>query len=379
METQAALIIYPREHFAIAVLMNFEGAVPYPYAEKLYKAVLGELWQINVYTKLASDRPTLRGMSEAFTYGMQYFEQHGKPLTTDDKELADAFTYFNSIPTLPGDDAAQRVTNGRHPQANQAFVRMASFMASRLSAANSRTFNDYFRRGMIPFFADYIRLYKSDPSVPAGLRFTPKFEEQVNAWDREWARTWNDSTRDLEISVGTDLESAGRLMRESFAGASLYPNFEPAIESLTDSLVVQGETAKALRSATLAAEIYPESAMANLELGMTTILAGDYDKALAAFRKAKEADPAEASPGTFNRFAYYLAEYASPESAVRMLEAAVELYPRDANLYDSIGELALKLGQKEKAIRSYQKALEIDPNYTNAAGAREALKKLGQR
>jgi tetratricopeptide (TPR) repeat protein len=62
-----------------------------------------------------------------------------------------------------------------------------------------------------------------------------------------------------------------------------------------------------------------------------------------------------------------------------MLEAAVLLYPRDANLYASFGELALNLVQKEKAIRSYQKALEIDPNYTNAAGAREALKKLGQR
>ena len=74
-----------------------------------------------------------------------------------------------------------------------------------------------------------------------------------------------------------------------------------------------------------------------------------------------------------------MAETGITDDAFTQLLIASELYPQDANLYDSIGDLTIKLGQKDKAIRAYEKALEIDPNYANAPAAREALKKLKQQ
>jgi tetratricopeptide (TPR) repeat protein len=52
---------------------------------------------------------------------------------------------------------------------------------------------------------------------------------------------------------------------------------------------------------------------------------------------------------------------------------ARELHPEDANLCDSTGEFHLAAGRRDEAIRWYEKALEIDPEFENA---REMLDKL---
>ena len=59
-----------------------------------------------------------------------------------------------------------------------------------------------------------------------------------------------------------------------------------------------------------------------------------------------------------------------------ILQTAIELYPQEANLYDSLGEFQFKKGEKAKALESYKKALEKNPKFGNAAGAKEIVKKL---
>jgi Tfp pilus assembly protein PilF len=44
----------------------------------------------------------------------------------------------------------------------------------------------------------------------------------------------------------------------------------------------------------------------------------------------------------------------------------VEAYPQSANVYDSLAEAQLKSGNKAEAIRNYEKALSIDPNFQSA-------------
>jgi tetratricopeptide (TPR) repeat protein len=66
------------------------------------------------------------------------------------------------------------------------------------------------------------------------------------------------------------------------------------------------------------------------------------------------------------------------DEAMALLSTAIELYPKEANLYDSLGEFQLRKGDKVKALASYQKALEVDPNFSNAAAAREVVKKLSE-
>ncbi len=64
------------------------------------------------------------------------------------------------------------------------------------------------------------------------------------------------------------------------------------------------------------------------------------------------------------------------DEGMLILQTAIELYPQEANLYDSLGEFQLKKGEKAKALASYQKALATNPEFGNAAGAKEIVKKL---
>jgi len=51
------------------------------------------------------------------------------------------------------------------------------------------------------------------------------------------------------------------------------------------------------------------------------------------------------------------------------------LFPSAANAYDSLAETYLLKGDREAAIRNYQKALEIDPQLGSAKAALDRLQK----
>ncbi len=78
-----------------------------------------------------------------------------------------------------------------------------------------------------------------------------------------------------------------------------------------------------------------------------------------------------ASPSSLNNFAYNLERIGKREAAIELLKTAIELYPKDANLHDSLGEFYAKSDMKAKAIEFYQKALALDAGYPNAAKARK--------
>lgn len=377
-ETQTYLLILPAHNFAIAVAMNFEGAVPFPYAEKLYQAVFNEPWSIPVYTKNEKDRLLLRAMNEAYNYGMRYLDQYQKPFTADNKELGEAFAYFNNILRLSPQEASRQISKGRHPQANQAFVKMASFMGAKLRETGGQfKFKNYYQRGAIAFFADYINWYKKNPSHPAELRFSEEFEKQAARMNADWAKSWNNYTRELQITDAADLKKIGKLLHNTFSSLSVYPNFESDFEFLASAHAYRGDIKKALEIGEMNVNLYPNSAQAVGMLGVNYVIAGNQEKAVVLFKRANEIDPnAEGSPDLLNFFAYDLSEKGLPEAGLRLLETAVEMYPANPNLYDSLGDFYVKSGQKGKAIQSYEKALEIDPNYPNAANAKELLKKL---
>ena len=51
----------------------------------------------------------------------------------------------------------------------------------------------------------------------------------------------------------------------------------------------------------------------------------------------------------------------------------VESFPQSSNVYDSLGEAYMINGDKDLAIKNYQKSVELDPKNSNGI---EALKKL---
>lgn len=74
-----------------------------------------------------------------------------------------------------------------------------------------------------------------------------------------------------------------------------------------------------------------------------------------------------------NRFGYFLLNAKRLDEAVEIFKLNVEYYPNSANVYDSLGDALQAAGKKDEAIRAYEKALSIDPNYPSSL---ENLKKL---
>jgi len=74
-----------------------------------------------------------------------------------------------------------------------------------------------------------------------------------------------------------------------------------------------------------------------------------------------------------NQFGYSLLGAKRIDEAIEIFKLNVEFYPNSANVYDSLGDAYQAAGRKEEAIKAYEKALSIDPNYASSA---ENLRRL---
>jgi len=64
----------------------------------------------------------------------------------------------------------------------------------------------------------------------------------------------------------------------------------------------------------------------------------------------------------FNAAGYRLIDFGMLEEAVEIFKMNIDLFPKSANAYDSMGEAYLFLGDKEKAIGCYKKIKTLDPS-----------------
>ncbi len=386
-ETRTLLYILPAQRLAIAVGVNFEGSNPGTYVERLFQLLTGTPVDTNIYSSDKLNAAMAEAMKATFDYGLANFERTQKGMATDDKEIAEAFSAFNSAVDAESlksnpKEASTRIREGVHPVSKHAFTKVGSYMAQRLRMKNGPSaLNSYPAKGGLAFFEDYIALTKDDASIPKEMRFTESFETIVSAMARDWNKSNSEYVRQLWLMPDTDLDAVARTLRQNFAGVTVYPSLVDDLFSLTRQFVLSGERAKAAKTSQLGVEFYPEAALTNFMAGVTSILNKDQAAAIAALKKSAALNPnpnGPASAGGLNNVAYQLAGVGMVDDAIAILKVAIQLYPKEANLYDSVGEFQLKKGDKAKALESYKKALEIDPNFGNAAAAREIVKKLAE-
>jgi len=108
------------------------------------------------------------------------------------------------------------------------------------------------------------------------------------------------------------------------------------------------------------------------EVVRAAVLDKDIEGARRAIRKYR-ADPVNFYANfesDLNRLGYILMEQKQLEAAVQIFQLNVESYPDSANVYDSLGEAYADHGDRELAIKSYEKAVQLNPNNQ---GAKEAL------
>jgi CubicO group peptidase (beta-lactamase class C family) len=89
--------------------------------------------------------------------------------------------------------------------------------------------------------------------------------------------------------------------------------------------------------------------------------------------KKSGSDKYKVDEGTLNGLGYRLLYSGQEQDAIAIFQRNVQEYPNSSNVYDSLGEAYAKVGQKELAIKNYEKALELNPKNQNAA---DTIKKL---
>ena len=75
-----------------------------------------------------------------------------------------------------------------------------------------------------------------------------------------------------------------------------------------------------------------------------------------------------------NQLGYSLLYGGHQQDAITVFQRNVQDYPQSSNAYDSLGEAYMQTGEKDLAIKNYEKSLELNPKNDNAKGR---LKKLG--
>lgn len=97
------------------------------------------------------------------------------------------------------------------------------------------------------------------------------------------------------------------------------------------------------------------------------------EPALQSYNALKQAKDYYTSESQFNSLGYRLLGMKKVREAIEIFKLNVEAYPQSANVYDSLGEAYAMSGNKELAIKNYERAVELNPQDANAI---EMLKKL---
>jgi CubicO group peptidase (beta-lactamase class C family)/tetratricopeptide (TPR) repeat protein len=386
--TQTTFTRFPSKNMAIAMAANTHGVDNDLFVQRLYELLTDEPWDIPVYTKDQSSRTFYEGLRVVFSYGGAWFDRRREPFTNDPRELGKAFDYFNRAVNLDSlqsnyQTTVKAIEDGFHPIAGSAFFKVGSFIGAKLREKHGTERDKTYRTmGALPFFADYIKLYQSQPEFPKELRFNDALEKLITKWNEDWARTWNDETRSLKINDGSDFDAIGRKLKPLFANAEVYPDF---VGPLTPN---QFNTS-GIKAVKLAVDLYPTSARANGYWGLFVMLVNQSDggreylrekfgapeEAMPYFKKSLELQPdGFASPRIlWDEIGRKWLDAGKVDITLALINLALELHPKEARFHAGLCEVYSRKGMKEKATEACKKALEIDPN---SAAAQELMKKL---
>jgi len=131
----------------------------------------------------------------------------------------------------------------------------------------------------------------------------------------------------------------------------------------------RGELADAIILYKRSIETFP-TAEAYTFLGWTYSMMNRYEEAIEACKQAIEVDPTFGNP--YNDIGAYLIEMDQWEEAIPWLEKATGAPRYDAPQFPhmNLGRVYEKLGDYERAMTCYERAVEIDPYYRTAIWAK---------
>ncbi len=382
-ETRTFLMILPLENMAIAIASNFENFDRELYAYKLAECVLGEDVNTPVYCSDAHEQLMYSACEQVFSYGLSQYEWQRRPLARSERDLEEAFFFFNQN----ADPAALRrnpeatrnnLLAGIHPAAGQAFTKVGSFMASELERAYGREkLRGYLKEGPLAFFSDYSDLLQARHTTLKDFTFSVRFTELLSRWTNDWARACTNETRLLPFSFDTDPEDLRQKLGQTFSQTSLYPDFHQDLIRIAQYYLKQDDTKRAFPFLTLAEELYPNRIASMTSLASLHLWTGNVREAERLFKKAYSSDPNHpaVSVDQFQSLARSLIQARKTEILPGLAEIVNELYPRSWKILQGLGDMFFNLGEKEQAIQHYRKALKLNPGLKDIRERIELLEK----
>jgi CubicO group peptidase (beta-lactamase class C family) len=175
--------------------------------------------------------------------------------------------------------------------------------------------------------------------------------------------------------------------RKMISHAGRHNGYKAYIARFPDervTVLVQGNSDRANATKTgtnLAAMVFGAAYTVPVEQGSDMLLAAIKEKGIDAavrqYREFKRTQPEKYNfnepERTLNVLGYALLGQRKVKEAIGVFKLNVELFPKSANPYDSLGEAYMLTGDKELAIENYKQSLELDPRNMNAV---DMLKKL---
>jgi CubicO group peptidase (beta-lactamase class C family) len=380
-ETRTHLLIFPKENFALAIACNLEDSDLRPYIRGLIDMILAEDIAAGAYTADRATSKICEAIQQVFSYGLSTYDWTGTPLAGSRNELNDAFDFFNSCvneEALRRDYAGmkKKIQAGIHPVSQQAFTKVGCYMAQALEEEKGRDgLFLYRRRGPFAFFNDYVRLADSSPKRHP--HFRTGFKELVAGWALDWEKTYNDEVRRVAITPGTDFGHLLPRFQGAFAGAAVYPDFTPDLADAARYYLEKGEVARNIMILALGRSLYPGSPLLAASLGFTRFWMGDIESGRKLFREAHNDDPMDdvLRPHQFIVAIGRLVEANKFIEAEALGLLGAEFNPRDPDLPMALGELCLRMGQKDRAVEYLKKALKIEPSFEKALIRLKSIKK----
>jgi CubicO group peptidase (beta-lactamase class C family) len=382
-ETRTHLLIFPTEDFAVAIASNLEGSNLMPYIRRLIELVLDEDIDSYAYVSDSILQPIFRAVYYAYVYGISAYEWNKVPLSKSRDDLKDAFSYFNDC-VNEGElhknlkSARKQVAAGVHLVSNQAFTKVGSYMAQALEEEGGRELLlSYQKRGPLAFFSDYIRLSTGNSAPKRYPRFKTEFINLMANWEKDWDRTYTDDVRHLVITPATDFEEVEAKLKETFAGAALYPDLSADLSSAALYFLKKNDPDRAIPILLLGQGLYPSSPAILASLGLARLWQGQAETARNFYQEAFELDPTDPvlSIDQLINSADQLVQANKLTEAQALVFIAAEFYPNEPRLYVELSDLSLMTGQKEKAAEYLRKALKIDPNLEQAKMKLKAIEK----
>ena len=124
---------------------------------------------------------------------------------------------------------------------------------------------------------------------------------------------------------------------------------------------MKGNPASVLSHYTELVKLFPNDERAQMLLGTNYFARQDYQTAVKHFVRATTINPTFSAPLNQLGYAYrFLEKFPEAEAAFKKY---TQLIPDDPNPYDSYAELLMKMGRFDESIKTYQKALSLDPNF----------------